>query len=104
MIKIIISKDKSENFTKIKSIGHASLDDNSKYSILCNSVSVLLQTLFLNLQIMSNVSCETNNKGHLEFQLIEPGEKSNFLVLAVLVGLESLAKETNELVINYTRS
>lgn len=104
MIEIYITKDKSENFIKIKSLGHASLDDNSKYSLVCNSVSVLLQTIYLNLRIMSNVSHETISKGNLEFQVSQPDERSNFLILSILAGLENLTIDRNELSINYIRS
>jgi uncharacterized protein YsxB (DUF464 family) len=101
LILIQVFKDKSGNYKKIHSEGHATKDRNSEYSLLCAGVSILLQTLHYNFRIMSNVSCETVEVGKLGFEIIKVTDNTNLVFKSIFIGIENLAKSSAEITILY---
>ena len=104
MIQIILYKNQSENYFKLKATGHATFQNSQKFNLVCASVSVLLETLLLNFQIMSNVSCETVGKGLLEFELLKPDQTSDLIFSVFMVGLKKISQDhKNEIEIIYNK-
>lgn len=97
MIVIEIKKDKKGNYTGLISQGHAP-DSFGKQgnNILCAAVSTLVQTLYLHLKIMSNVSHETIRKGLLELEVIETSKETNLSFEVIMTGIHNLFKQYPE--------
>ncbi|MBP7283843.1 MAG: ribosomal-processing cysteine protease Prp [Leptospiraceae bacterium] len=97
MIIIEIKKDKKGNYTGLKSEGHAP-DSFGKQgtNVLCAAVSVLVQTLYLHLKIMSNVSHETIRKGFLSLEVSETNKDTNLTFEVIMTGIHNLFKQYPE--------
>ncbi len=97
MIIIEIKKDKKRNYTGLISQGHAPNSFGKKgNNILCAAVSVLVQTLFLHLKIMSNVSRETIREGFLELEVSKTNKETNFSFAVIMTGIHNLIKQHPE--------
>ncbi len=97
MITIEIKKDKKGNYTGLKSEGHATDSFGKKgNNILCAAVSVLVQTLFLHLKIMSNVSHETVRKGFLELEVSGTNKETNLTFEVIMTGIHNILKQYPE--------
>jgi uncharacterized protein YsxB (DUF464 family) len=104
LIQITIFKNASENYSKLKATGHATNRDSTDFNLVCASVSVLVETLLLNFQIMSNVSRETVGKGLMEFELINPDQTTDLIFSAFMVGLKKISQNhKNEIEIIYIK-
>jgi len=97
LIIIEIKKDKKGNYTGLISRGHAP-DSFGKQgnNILCAAVSILVQTLYLHLKIMSNVSHETIRKGFLELEVSETNKETNLTFEVIMTGIHNLFKQYPE--------
>ena len=97
MIVIEIIKDKKGNYLGLKSEGHAPNSFGKQGSnILCAAVSTLVQTLYLHLKIMSNVSRETIRQGFLELEVKAINTETNLTFEVIMTGIHNLFKQYPE--------
>jgi uncharacterized protein YsxB (DUF464 family) len=97
LIVIEIRKDKKGNYLGLKSEGHAPKSFGKQgNNILCAAVSILVQTLYLHLKIMSNVSRETIRKGFLELEVLKTSKDTNLAFKVIMTGIHNLFKQYPE--------
>lgn len=97
MIILEVKKDKKGNYIGLISEGHAPDSFGKKgNNILCAAVSTLVQTLYLHLKIMSNVSHETIRKGFLELEVLKTSKDTNLAFEVIMTGMHNLFKQYPE--------
>lgn len=97
LILLEIKKDKKGNYTGLVSEGHAPNSFGKKgNNILCAAVSTLVQTLYLHLKIMSNVSRETIRKGFFEIEILKASKETNLVFEVIMTGIHNLFKQYPE--------
>ena len=97
MIILEVKKDKKGNYIGLISEGHAPDSFGKKgNNILCAAVSTLVQTLYLHLKIMSNVSHETIRKGFLSLEVSETNKDTNLTFEVIMTGIHNLFKQYPE--------
>ena len=97
MIILEVKKDKKGNYIGLISEGHAPDTFGKKgNNILCAAVSILVQTLYLHLKIMSNVSHETIRKGFLSLEVSETNKDTNLTFEVIMTGIHNLFKQYPE--------
>jgi len=97
LIILEVKKDKKGNYIGLISEGHAPDSFGKKGSnILCAAVSTLVQTLYLHLKIMSNVSHETIRKGYLELEVSKTSKDTNLAFKVIMTGIHNLLKQYPE--------
>ena len=95
MIKVLFKQNQKEQFTLLKTEGHAHLDIDGK-DILCSAVSVLTENLSNCLKALLNLPVTIEEAKGLYSIYIESEfvcDESDLLFASVIFGLRVLAKQ-----------